>query len=148
MEFSVTNQALRELVNEEVSRVADLAYSEEGVSLYDSIAIFDRDKDTIDRMIADASSVVYERFRDYIVSPTSAASDSVNISFYLPDMETSQASVATQELKRFLSYQVVALWLQERYATAYEKYATRATSALEKAELALFTRKRVTRDAN
>jgi hypothetical protein len=96
-------------------------------------------------MIADASSVVYERFRDYIISPTSAQSDSESFNFYLPDMETSQEEVAKKELSRFLSLYVTSLWLQERHTTEYEKYSNRATLALDLAERALLTRKRITR---
>lgn len=145
MEYSITHDSLLELVKEEVSRVADLAYGEDGTPLYDAIAIYDRDESSIKKMIADASSVVYERFRDYITSPTSATSSSEVFNFYLPDMETSQKAVAENELGRFLSLFIVSLWFQERYVSAYEKYSARATEALDKAERALFTRKRVSR---
>lgn len=144
MEYSITHNALIELVKEEVSRVADLAYTEQGVSLYDAIAIFDRDAATINRMISDAVSVVYERFRDFMISPSSTT-NTVVFNFYLPDMETSQEAVAKSELTRFLSLQVAALWFQERHTSEFEKYVTRANSALDKAERSLFTRKRVSR---
>lgn len=145
MEYSITHEDLLALVHEEVSRVADLAYAEDGTSLYDAIAIFDRDDATVKRMIADASSVVYERFRDYIVSPTEAQSGAETFNFYLPDMEESQIGIASSELTRFLSLQIVSLWLKERYKSEYESYSERAVTALDKAERALFTRKRVTR---
>ena len=145
MEYSITHEDLLALVNEEVSRVADLAYAEDGTSLYDAIAIFDRDDATVKRMIADASSVVYERFRDYIITPTSSQSGAETFNFFLPDMEESQIGVAETELTRFLSLQIVSLWLKERYKSEYESYSERAVTALDKAERALFTRKRVTR---
>lgn len=146
MEYSITHESLLELIHEEVSRVADFAYAEDGTSLYDTIAIFDRDAPTIKRMIADASSVVFSRFRDYIVSPSAPSENSEVFNFYLPDMDPSQVLVATAELNRFLSLQVVSSWLKERYKSEVENYSTRATEALDKAERALFTRKRVTRD--
>lgn len=145
MEYSITHDDLLELVKEEVSRVADLAYTEEGVSLYDAIAIFDRDDATVKRMISDASSVVYERFRDYIIAPTTSQSGTEVFNFYLPDMEESQKSVASAELTRFLTFQIVSLWFNERYKSEYDNYLERSTAALGKAEMALFTRKRFTR---
>lgn len=146
MEYCITHEALIELVKEEVSRIADRAYAEDGTSLYDAIRIIDKDSATIKRMIADASSVIFERFRDYLVAPaggTVVSSETFN--FYLPDMAEEQEPIAKAELQRFLSLQVVALWLKERYTQEYESYLERATTALDKAARALFTRKRVTR---
>ena len=146
MEYGITHEVLIELVKEEVSRIADRAYAEDGTSLYDAIRIIDKDSATIKRMIADASSVIFERFRDYIVAPTSGtAVPSETFNFYLPDMAEEQEPVAKAELKRFLSLQIVAMWLKERYAQEYESYLERATTALDKAARALFTRERITR---
>lgn len=146
MEYCITHEALIELVKEEVSRIADRAYAEDGTSLYDAIRIIDKDLSTIKRMIADASSVILERFRDYLVAPASGTVvSSETFNFHLPDMAEEQEPIAKAELQRFLSLQVVALWLRERYAQEYESYLERATTALDKAARALFTRKRVTR---
>lgn len=145
MEYSITHEDLLELVKEEVSRVADFAYTDDNVALYDAIAIFDRDDATVKRMISDASSVVYERFRDYIIAPTTSQSGTEVFNFYLPDMEESQKSVASAELTRFLTFQIVSLWFNERYKSEYDNYLERSTAALGKAEMALFTRKRFTR---
>lgn len=144
MDYSITHESLIELVKEEVSRIADLAYAENGISLYDAIAIFDRDEDTIKRMIADASSVIAARFRDYLTT-SSAQSNTESFNFYLPDIDPTQVAIAKTDLTRFLSLHVVSLWLQERYVSEYEKYSNRATLALDMAERALLTRKRVTR---
>ena len=146
MEYGITHDTLLDLVKEEVSRIADRAYAEDGTSLYDAIRIIDRDSATIKRMIADASSVVFAKFRDYIIPPTTtSATPAETFNFDLPDMAEEQEEVAVEELRRFMQLQVVALWLRERYASEYENYLARATAALDKAARALFTRKRLTR---
>lgn len=143
MEYVIEKTTLYDLIDEEVSRMADRAYAEDGSSLYDAIRILDRDADTVDRMISDSVSVLASRFRD-VIAPV-AEEPSVSLSLYLPDMEDSMQPVAERELTRFLVMQTVALWSQEKFAQQYEGYVALATSALEKAERALFTRRRPTR---
>ena len=143
MEYVIDKTTLYDLIDEEVSRMADRAYAEDGTSLYDAVRILDRDADMIDRMVSDSVSTLVSRFRNVLALVSTESG--VSLSLYLPDMEETMQPVAYDELTRFLVMQTVALWSQLKSTQEYEGYVARATAALDKAEMALLTRRRPTR---
>ena len=137
MTYTIDIPGITALVHEEVSRVAGMAYSDDGASLYDSIAIRSRDADTVSRMIRDAVDAIVARTADictYIPSPQS-------LSLFAPDMDSSKEPVVTAELTRAISLSAVAAWLKERKPDRAAEYADRANAALNEAVVILKTRK-------
>ena len=137
MTYTIDIPGITALVHEEASRVAGMAYSDDGASLYDSIAIRSRDADTVSRMIRDAVDAIVARAADictYIPSPQS-------LSLFAPDMDSSKEPVVTAELTRAISLSAVAAWLKDRKPDRAAEYADRANAALNEAVVILKTRK-------
>lgn len=141
MTYTVNNTELTNLVTEEVSRVAASAFSDDGASLYDSIAIHSRDADTVSRLIRDAVDAIVKRTADictYVPSPEA-------LSLYAPDMDASKEPQVTAELTRAISLSAVAGWLRDRKPDRAAEYTDRANAALNIAVGILKTRKLPTR---
>lgn len=131
---------LADLVAEEVSRVANAAYSDDGVSLYDSISIKSRDADTVSRMIRDGLDAVVNRTADICtVIPSPLA-----LSLYAPDMDSTKENVVKDELDRAISLWAVSAWLKETFPVRFEEYAARSGAALQNAIVMLKTRTQAT----
>ena len=64
MYYVIDKSALWDLANEEVSKVADAAYAEDGTSLYDSIVLTEKDRATMERFMDDAISALVRRAFD------------------------------------------------------------------------------------
>lgn len=141
MLYAIHNADLTALITEEVSRIAAGAYSDDGVSLYDSIAIHSRDADDVSRAIRDAVDAVVRRTADictYI--PATPA-----LSFYVPDMDTTKETLVGNELDRAISLGATATWLREKYPSRAQEYTDKANVALELAIGYLKTRTQPTR---
>lgn len=141
MTYTINNTNLTNLITEEVSRVAAAAYSDDGASLYDFVAIHSRDADTISRMIRDGVDAIATRARDICtIIPSPLA-----LSLYAPDMDASKEGIVSDELTRSISLSAVAAWLSERLPARAKEYSDRANNALNIAIGLLKTRKLPTR---
>lgn len=132
------------LIREEVTRVASSAYDDSGNSLYDAIIIKSRDEATLNRMYRDAVSALVARTSD-IARYDMGEDGEDNLSFYVPDIDTSTLPLVTQEIIRHISLNIVGAWLQEKYTDAAEGYIARGQLALDKVIRMLKTRKKPTR---
>lgn len=141
MTYSVNSTTITNLVEEEVSRVAAAAYSDDGGSLYDSVVIHSNDADTVSRMIRDGVDAVVRRAADICtVIPSPLA-----LSLYAPDMDSSKEDAVEDELTRAISLGAVSTWLKEKLPARSEEYAVRANAALDAAIAMLKTRTKPTR---
>lgn len=141
MTYTINNTTITNLVTEEVSRVAAAAYADDGTSLYDSIVIHSRDANDVSRAIMDAVDAVVRRTTDictYI--PATPA-----LSFYVPDMDSTKETLASDELTRAISLWAVSIWMREKYPARYQDYADRAAAALDAAVAMMKTRTTPTR---
>ena len=141
--YIIDNTSLLDVVDEEVSRVADYAYAEDGTSLYDHVVITERDALALDRMIHDAVASVVARFRDVCAySPTSGSTPQMRLAFYVPDFdEDANGDIAEDELSKYIAYSVTAQFLAQRHPASVPEYTERANAALQKAVITLKTRK-------
>ena len=126
MDYLIDRETLMASVEEEVSRVADTAYSDDGTSLYDGIAIMSSDRDTVGKYLDDAISGIVHRTEDI----ATVGEDS--ISFDVPGFDMSKEDIARRELDRYLVMSVCALWFQDRYADKVEEFTQKAKTALDK----------------
>lgn len=127
MTHTIDTSDIAALINEEVSRAAAAAYSEDGTSLYDSITIHSRDAATVSRLIWDSVDAIVRRTADIctlIPSPLA-------LSFYTPDMDTSKESAAKDEIDRAISLGACAAWFKEKLPSRAEEYLNRANTALD-----------------
>ena len=142
--YIVDYTALFGKIDEEVSRIADTAYSDQGVSLYDEIVITRRDYDVVMAMMNNALSSIVNRCKDIcLYSPTAVGStETMRLAFYVPDFEeTSNGDAVRDELSRFIAYASVAQFFTQRHPASVPEYTDRAQAALTKAVSLLKTRK-------
>jgi len=138
--YTIDRDAILEVVDEEVSRIADSAYGEDGTPLYDFVTITDRDADPLDRLVSDAVASVAARFRDVCRHSVSGGSEALE--FYVPDFdETNNGDLAEDEISRYIIYSVTAKFLAQRHPASVPEYTDRANAALQKAVSILKTRK-------
>lgn len=141
MNYIVDKTILTALIDEEVSKVADEAYGENGGSLYDSIVLTEKDASTVDRLIDDAVNGIASRLYDVCKFTTSATDGVVALLFHVPDFDETMESAAKDELTRFVVFSVCAALFQSRRAQAVPEYTERAQAAINKAVTLLKSRK-------
>lgn len=142
MDYTVNKTELYNLIDEEVSLVADKAYAEDGTPLYDGINLTSGDRQTVERYIDDAVSVLIVRTYD-ICKLKSAGSEeeSTELDFYIPDFDSSLVDAVKSELNRYICLSVCASLFTQRSAAIAPDYAARAQAALGKAVSMLKSRK-------
>lgn len=141
MDYSISTENLYELIDEEVSKVADEAYADSGSSLYDSIILTGKDAATVNRHIDDAVDALVARAGD--IAKRATVNDTPAIKFYVPDMETGNQTMASNEITRYIVLSVCAAIFAQRRPIVLQEYATRAQAAMDRAIVILKTRKPV-----
>lgn len=154
MDYSVTKSALYSLVDEEISKIADDAYNEDGTSLYDSIVLTTKDRSTVDRFIDDAAAHLVRTAWDISSfdstnmnagTKSSSISGSVNIHFEVPDFPSAHQAAALNEITRYITLFAVAGIVQQRRAAVAPEYANRVQAALDNVIAIVRTRQAPTR---
>lgn len=135
MDYTIDKTLLHDMIAEEVSRVADAAYAEDGTPLYDNVALTSRDDGQVERAIEDAVSAFAQRTYD-ICTPTDEG-----MAFSVPDFDGSFASLAKAEIDRYISLTATAVLLAQRWPQAVEGYSQRGQAAMGKAIALLKSRK-------
>lgn len=145
MIYTINSATIYNLANEEISRAAAAAYSEDGVSLYDSVVLHSNDADEVARLQGDAVNTIVKRTWDVVTILTSDSSGNPRLQFDVPDMDSSLEAAVTAELTRFIVLNIAAAWFQSRAKDRVEEFANRAQVALDKVSHYLHTRKTPTR---
>lgn len=141
--YTVKYSDLTDGIREEVSRVADAAYSNEGEPLYDQVVITARDYDAVRRLIGDSLSVIVTRMSDVcLYSPvTEGNTVTMRLAFYLPDYPyNTLEQEAEDELSRFIILFSTAQYLSQKHPESVQGYTERAQASLVKAVSLLKTR--------
>lgn len=139
MYYVIDKPALLESIREEVSVVADAAYSDDGTSLYDSVMVTERDTPAMQRFIDDAARLFARRTFD--IAKYASQEASVTLEFYVPDFDTSMEEAVKDEIDRYIvMYSCSALFQQRRPAVVPE-YTNRTQAAMDKAVALLKSRK-------
>lgn len=139
MEYLIDKESLYALVDEEVSHVADEAYTEDGTALYDSIVLTEKDKGTVERLMDDAAAQLVVRAHDICRlepetegNPPQRTGRSILL-FYVPDFDMRNEQAAKEEISRYMSLYVCTAIFQKRRTSVVEEYSARALAALNSA---------------
>lgn len=137
MEYYIDYTELSELVKEEVSRIANEAYDQDGNSLYDGIRITSADTDTILRLERDAVNALVKRTQD-ICTPTPGGETALisvlpRLEFDVPDFDAFFEDAVNEEITRYITLNTVAAWCQSRCTAKVEEYTNRGQVAMDKA---------------
>lgn len=159
MYYIIDKPALLESIKEEVSHVADEAYSDNNIALYDSVMVTDRDKARLERFIDDAVSQFVRREFDITKYSPETYTDEfgevqltnrTRLQFFVPDFDESMAEIdgntitggaLKKELDRYLVMDAVAALFQQRRVALLPEYTARAQAAMDKAVSLLKYRK-------
>lgn len=141
--YQIDKTTLLENIAEEVSKAADEAYGDQGVSLYDSVVLTTKDEAEVGRMLEDAVRALAARTFDVCrrASITSNSTTTDNLQFYLPDFDPSFTAEAQAEISRFLVLHTCAQIFRQRRAEKLPEYAERAQASLDRAVALLKSRK-------
>ena len=148
MDYTIDKSTLYALVNAEVSQVADAAYGENGMSLYDTVVLTEKDDDVVDALLEDGIRQLVRTTSDIAsrVETTSATEPNTTtvdkIAFSVPDFDTTNwGGEATALIDRFIVLYVCAAIFQQRRAALVPEYTNRAQAALDNAVTLLRKRK-------
>jgi len=134
MEYTIDKTLLEPRIEEEVSRVADEAYSETG-SLYDSIVLTEKDDSLVSRFIDEAVNGLAGRLFDICKKGTG------KLVFFVPDFDPTMEDTAKDEITNYIVYSVCVAIFKSRRAEAVPEYEGLALGALNKAITLLKSRK-------
>lgn len=142
MFYTINKDALWEKVKEEVSKVADEAYAENGASLYDNIILTSKDRNTINGFVDDAIALFVRREFDVTSQPTVVPAGSPpKLVFNVPDFDTPLASMFADELTRYIVLSCCVALFQQRRPAVVPEYTNRAKAAMDNAVSLLKSRK-------
>lgn len=130
MDIERTN--IKEAVDAEVSKVADLTYDNEGNSRYDGIIITSSDEPLIDGYIDDAVLALQKRLID-VASVSEDASKKITITTSNPNANSGTDDALAASVLRYLSLNVCAAWFQTVLPERVEEYAARGQVAMDEA---------------
>lgn len=143
LDYIINRTLLRALIDEQVSHVADEAYGDNGMSLYDSIILTEKDDENVTTFIDEAVRAFVARMYD-VSHMKKDGSDNDVIEMYLPDFDTSVQDAALGEITHYIVFSVCAAFFQSRRPQAVELYSLRAKAAMDRAVSLLKSRKHPT----
>jgi hypothetical protein len=141
IDYTINKASLWDGIDEEVSRAADEAYGEDGSSLYDSVVLTERDRDTVNRFIDDAVNLLVRRAFDVTKYATDTVSLLPKLVFYVPDFDESTAGALAKEIDRYIVLYAATSVFQGRRASLVPEYTPRTQAAMDKVIALLKSRK-------
>ena len=145
MYYLIDKDNLYDRIDEEVSRVADESYTENGQSSYDSIVLTSRDRDLVERHIDDAvTSFVRRAFDICKYSPEMEGDEPtgrMQLFFYVPDLDETMEDTIKEEISRYITLYVAAMVFESRHVASVPQYGERITASFDRAIALLKSRK-------
>lgn len=141
MYYTIDKTLLRALIDEEVSHVADDAYGENGLSLYDSIILTEKDDETVMRLLDDAVRGFVTRTYDICKFAPDDGQGNKRLYFYVPDFDVTMEDSVVSEINHYVVFAVCASLFRSRRAQSVQEYTERAEASVNKAVSLLKSRK-------
>lgn len=140
MKFSIDYDIIMPIVEEEVSREADQAYSEDGSSLYDGIRMVSRDEEKKMRLMSEvlvSVRILCNRLVDHVaLAHDDSNTEAISFTFEL-EMSPRREAGKGESLKTLFRSLTVNLFLNKYFASKNQinlasKYDTAALSDVQK----------------
>ena len=145
MYYTINRTDLRDRIDAEVSNVANEAYGDNGLSLYDSIIVTEKDSEMVGRFIDDALNAFVSRVFDickyYYTTDTVTSQPVEQLEFYIPDFDETMEDAAKEEITKFIVLYVCTSLFQSRRPMVVPQYNDRMQAAITKAVTLLKSRK-------
>ena len=143
MFYTINRTDLRDRIDAEVSNVANEAYGDNGLSLYDSIILTEKDNEMVGRFIDDALNAFVSRVFDickyYYTTDTQNSQTVERLEFYIPDFDETMEDATKEEITKFIVLYVCSSLFQSRRPMVVPQYNERMQAAITKA-VTLLTR--------
>ncbi len=143
--YTIDKADLGSRIDEEVSNVADEAYSDNGASLYDSIILTEKDSEEVDRFIDTAVSSFVTRAFDickyYYQTESSSLQTNEKLEFYVPDLDETMEPAIIEEISKYITLFVCTCVFQTRRPSVVPQYTERTQAAMNRAITLLKSRK-------
>lgn len=143
LEYGINKTALRALIDEQVSQVADEAYGDNGMSLYDSIVLTEKDVNMVESFIDTAAQSLSARLFDICKMRKEGTTN--YLSFDVPDFDTTMEENVKSAITHYIVFYACIAIFQSRRAQAVPDYTARAQTALDLAITLLKSRKAPTK---
>lgn len=127
--MDIERKDIKEAVDAEVSKVADLTYDNEGNSRYDGIIITSSDAPLIDGYIDDAVLALQKRLID--VATIREDTTKIAITNSNPNADSGTDNAIKASVLRYLSLNVCAAWFRMVLPERVEEYAARGQVAMD-----------------
>ena len=145
MFYTINRTDLRDRIDAEVSNVANEAYGDNGLSLYDSIILTEKDNEMVGRFIDDALNAFVSRVFDickyYYTTDTQNSQTVERLEFYIPDFDETMEDATKEEITKFIVLYVCSSLFQSRRPMVVPQYNERMQAAITKAVTLLKSRK-------
>jgi hypothetical protein len=119
MEFNIEYNTIMAIAEEEVSREAAQAYSEDGTSLYDGLRMISRDEDKKKRMMSEvlvSIRILCNRLIKQVTTSSNSQDEATSFSFELEMSERREAGKG-ESLKTLFRSLAVSLFLNKYFAS-------------------------------
>lgn len=119
MKFNIEYNAIMAIAEDEVSREASQAYSEDGTSLYDGLRMISRDEDKKKRMMSEvlvSIRILCNRLIKQVTTSSSSQDESTSFSFELEMSERREAGKG-DSLRTLFRSLAVNLFLNKYFAS-------------------------------
>ena len=119
MEFKIEYDTIMAIAEEEVSREAAQAYSEDGTSLYDGLRMISRDEDKKKRMMSEvlvSIRILCNRLIKQVTTSSNSQDEATSFSFELEMSERREAGKG-ESLKTLFRSLAVSLFLNKYFAS-------------------------------
>lgn len=115
------------------SKVGAKTVDKNGVSLYDTIKIYESDEVIVKQSITEAARTIVAKYSDIASFGVSTLlSDEVYIEFHAPDFDIKNQGALDYEVLRFVESSAVSTWLSTLLPDQAKHYAALATESLER----------------
>lgn len=144
MYYTIDKEHLYALVEQQVSLVADEAYGDNGISLYDSIVLTEKDKPTVEGLIDEAISSIVNRCFDickYHYATNTEEENEEQLYFFVPDLDETMEERIEEELAGFIVLFACNQIFLTRRPSVVPVFTERAQAALNRAVTLLKSRK-------
>lgn len=133
MNYVIDRKKLFPLIDEEVSRIANETYADDGTSLYDNIIILSTDKPKIEQLEGDVINDFIKRTFDICTLLPQTETENAELVFNVPGFDVTMEDVVVQEITRYIVLGTCAAWFRSRCTGRVEEYTARAQEAMGKA---------------
>ena len=136
MDYTVDKSNIKDRVEELIARIAASQYSDDGVSLYDSIVNSSADDGIIDGYIDEAVGGIIAR-----LASICKVEENNKLIFNVPEMVEANKGRAQSILDQYIFHYAINRWCDDKVPTLAKKYFDLAADDLNKAVILIKTRK-------